>query len=118
MIILIALIGAALVCFYLFVQTKNDGWSFAAILLSFFTFIALLFWPINYYSEMANIQRFKETQKTYERIRAKDAKSLESAAIQVDIAAQNRWLTGLKYWNATIFDIFIPDEIEKLEPIK
>lgn len=73
--------------------------------------------PIERMATLAGIEQFKATQKTYEVARNKNV-DLEKAAIQLDVAEQNRWLAGKKYWNATVFDIWIHDEIETLSPIE
>lgn len=71
----------------------------------------------NYYVCKADILAFEETRLTYNRTREND-ENIEIAAIQLDIADNNRWLRRQQYWNETIFDIAIPDEIMKLEVIK
>lgn len=84
----------------------------------FLLFVSLFVLPLKYYSNIVEIRKFQETKATYERIRAKTPNSIESAAIQIDIAKMNRWLVGIQYWNKTIFDVYISDEVEKLKPIE
>lgn len=82
--------------------------------------VALIMLPCNYYGEKANIEKFKITKTTYEIARknlGKDAIA-ERAAIQMDIAGQNRWLAKTKYWNDTIFDIWFPDAVMDLKPLQ
>ncbi|KKN62413.1 hypothetical protein LCGC14_0512100 [marine sediment metagenome] len=71
----------------------------------------------SYYGCKSEILAFEETRLTYERARTNN-ENIEIAAIQLDIAEQNRWLRTQQYWNETIFDIAIPDEIMQLEVIK
>ena len=82
--------------------------------------IASITIPANYYGTKAEIEQFKSTQATYETARKNINSSTiaEVAAIQIDIAKQNRWLVGSQYWNNTIFDKWIPDEVIHLKPIK
>jgi len=53
---------------------------------------------------------------TLDNMRQKE--SIENAAIQIEIAKWNQWIAGKKYWNDTLFDIWIPDEIETIEFIR
>ena len=74
--------------------------------------------PMARIDNMAEIVSFKETYETYERARKK-GNELENAAIQLDIAECNRWLARKKYWNSLfIFDIYIQDEVDILDPIQ
>jgi len=66
----------------------------------------------------ACIAAFQSTNDTYTAARGSNYSDLELAAIQTDVAEMNRWLAKTKYFNATLFDIWIPDAIENLEPIK
>lgn len=86
-------------------------------------FIVLAVLPVAYYSTEAQIEQFKATKLTYETARQnalgaafKDA--IENAAMQMDIAKQNRWLANAQYWNETILDIWIPNEVMKLMPLQ
>lgn len=44
--------------------------------------------------------------------------SLENASIQLSIIERNQWLAKYKYWNKTIFDIWVLDEVDNLCEIK
>ena len=82
-------------------------------------FVALFALPINYYDYNARIQQFNSTKMTLEIARKNESISLlELAAIQQKVIEMNQWLASAKYYNQTIFDIWIPNAIEKLEPIK
>jgi len=77
----------------------------------------LIVWPLNYYFTTADIQRFNAVQETINRARERGA-VMESAAFQLEIASENKWLAAQKFWNSTTFDMCIPDEVERLEPIE
>ena len=73
--------------------------------------------PASYYGICGKIAEFEAARASYER--ARDSGNwVENAAIQSDIAERNGWLARKQYWNSTTLDIFIPDEIDNLEPIK
>lgn len=99
----------------------NDIFGIFIVLPAFICLIvAIIILPVNYYSEKANIEKFKITEQTYQvaRKNLKNNQIIENAAIQMDIAKQNRWLVRTQYWNNTIFDLWFPDQIEKLKPIQ
>lgn len=81
--------------------------------------ICLILIPIHRYEVSAGIQEFKSVEQTIEVARQNPDMKLESIAFQQKVAEKNEWLASKKYWNSTvIFDIWIPDEVEKMEPIK
>jgi len=79
-------------------------------------FASLICLPISYYGIKAEICEFRATQET---ILANQSKQiLERAAISQKIIEQNQWLAKNKYWNGTLFDIWIPDEITEMKPLR
>ena len=80
-------------------------------------FIYLLLIPIEYYSTIGKIKQFENVRSTIE-IARQDTGNIENAALKLEILKLNAWLTGLNYWNDTVFDIFIPDEVETVEYLK
>ncbi len=66
---------------------------------------------------ISEIQEFMATEQTLEQIRLDDL-TWEKAAIQTKVVEMNQWLARAKYWNGTMFDIYIPDRVMELEPIK
>jgi len=81
-----------------------------------FLFVALIVLPIERYSTHVRILEFKVARASIET--ARKSSTIENAAMQLKIIDENQWLTRKKYWNNTVFDIWIPDEIEKLDLIK
>ena len=73
--------------------------------------------PLIHSSIKSEILQFEETRATYEWAHAKDV-DMEIAAVQLNIAEYNRWLTNQQYWKNTIVGIFIPDKVMELKPIK
>jgi len=73
--------------------------------------------PLIHSSIKSEILQFEETRATYEWARAKGV-DMEIAAVQLNIADYNRWLTNQQYWKNTIVGIFIPDKVMELKPIK
>lgn len=79
--------------------------------------VALITLPTNFYTVKSQIEQFKITEITYKNARLNNI-LMENAAIQIDVATQNRWLVGQQYWNGTIFDIWIPNEIMDLKLLR
>ena len=73
--------------------------------------------PLIHSSIKSEILQFEEARATYEWARAEDV-DIEIAAVQLNIAEYNRWLTNQQYWKNTIVGIFIPDKVMELKPIK
>lgn len=78
----------------------------------------LIAWPISYYEAKVSIERYYAVKETIENSRLSEMDSIERAAIQNKITEVNADLAEMKYWNGTIFDWYIPDEVEELEPLK
>ena len=102
----------------------NDIFEFMGIMLTVMCgallFVALGALPVNYYGTKARIEQFQATRATYEVARKSYSQPsiTERAAILMDIADQNRWLKNAQYWNDTMFDIWIPDEVMNLKPLE
>lgn len=79
--------------------------------------VALLAVPVGRLSVHADIAKFSAVKETAVMARGAEH-DWELAAFQAEIASANRWLAGVKYWNSTAFDLWVPDEIENLEPIQ
>jgi len=79
--------------------------------------VALIFVYLSPFMIHANIVRFEATRQTIKMAR-ETGNDLEKAAIQHKIIEYNSWLASKVYWNETIFDIFIPDEVMQLKPLK
>lgn len=97
-----------------------NGFAFGAALFisSVLLVVSLIMLPINYYNVKAEIQSYYALKDTIEVSRENGNSEIERAALVQKIADNNTRLANLKYWNGTILDIFIPDEIENLDPLK
>jgi hypothetical protein len=81
-------------------------------------FIQLMCWPAYYYNDISSIQQYHAAKQTIAQARTTNTSELERAALTTKIIEVNSWLANAKYWNDSIFDIYIPDEVEELEPLK
>lgn len=79
--------------------------------------ISLICIPLLRMDTTSDIQKFNAIQMTIDNARINNAK-YETAAFQIKISEANQWLASTKYWNDSIFDIWIPDIIEDLQYIK
>ena len=92
-------------------------WQLAlGMVLIFPSILGLVSWPLSYYCELSNIQAFHSYRQTTETQRG-IMDGLEGAAYRSKVAEWNAWLRKSQYWNDTIFDPYIPDEVDELEPI-
>ena len=79
--------------------------------------VGLISLPISRMDTSAKIAEYKSVELTLEQAR-KDDNQMENVALQHKIIDSNKWLASQQYYNGTLFDIWIPDEILKLKPIK
>jgi hypothetical protein len=47
-----------------------------------------------------------------------NGENIENAALQVKVAEVNATLARAQYWNGTVFDLWYPDAIEAVEPVR
>lgn len=80
-------------------------------------FTVLLVLPIFYYEKMAEINEYNALKTTVTEFRGQNH-NVERAAIILEVTKMNMKIANAKYWNDTIFDIYIPDEFAELELIK
>ena len=88
-----------------------------ALLCGFILFVALIGLPLIRMEHSAQIEQYKSVQKTVNQARG-DGRMLEKATIQNKVVEMNRWRASVQYWNGTVFDLWVPDEVERLEPIR
>lgn len=81
-------------------------------------FFALILLPANYYEVKGEIQEYYALEQTVNNARSGRINDIERAALASKIAETNMWLANIQYWNETIFDICIPDEVIKLDPLQ
>lgn len=118
MIIIMVLLFIGLVSgIYLCKYTEFDGFPLAVFsgLILFFSLIVL---PISISSYKGEIQQYYATKETITESRKNNVSEVERAALIKVIIDTNNEIASLRYWNNTIFDIYIPDEITKLEYLK
>ena len=77
--------------------------------------ITLLIVPLSYKGQVKKFEAFKQTIST---ARIEDISEIERAAILSKVAEWNEWVAETKYYNGTLFDLWIPDEAADLSPIR
>ncbi len=80
--------------------------------------ISLITLPLVRLNERANIETYHSFIETLNNTNINRLEDVEKALMRDKILEINSWLARSKYYNDTILDWFIPDEILKLEPIK
>lgn len=114
--ILLLVLGIALLCKNWYENTGTVG----AILATFsgiFLIIGLTSLTTNSIKVRGDINKFLATEITIEAAR-KTGIDIENTAIQHKIIESNQWLAKQQYLNSTIFELWIPDEVDKLKPIR
>lgn len=70
--------------------------------------------PASYYGHLSDIQRYEAFKVTIANARSNGASEAERTAILIQITKWNEDLASAKYWNKTVFDIWIPDQYAEL----
>lgn len=95
-------------------RTGNPDAGFFALISGIILIVALVILPIyrtGVHGEIAQFNSIKESL-------ASSDGEIESTAIRLKAVEANAWLADRKYWNDTLLEIYIPDEIMALEPIQ
>lgn len=103
---------------------ESDGYGgqeFAGTMVTVFGGVALaslLFTlPINrmgVHADLAEIEAMRDVANA-----ARDeGDGLEGATWRLRVSEANEKLANLRYWNGTVFDIWIPDAVESVEPLR
>lgn len=67
---------------------------------------------MEWHSKIVEIQAIKESRELH------GAPDIEAAAWRMQVAEVNAELASARYYNGTLFDIWIPDEVMAVEPIR
>lgn len=95
-----------------------DGLGIVSSIFGFVLVISLIILPFSYYSGKAEVQRYYALKETINQSRQVKGSDIERAALTKEIADYNKDLAEVKYWNNSIFDIYTPDELANLKPLK
>ena len=113
---LVFILGIALLC-----KGRNENSEVVGVILivcsGMFLVISLISLIINPMEVKSNINKFLATEAAIETAR-ENGVGVENAAIQHKIIESNQWLVKEQYYNSTMFGLWIPDEVDTLEPIR
>ncbi len=121
MLLIISIVLAVAVVVGIILEVKSitfGSGTILSLLCGLALFILIILWVVFYASNTSDIQKYYATKQTVEASRSKDIDLVERAALTQSIIEVNSWLSEIQYWNETIFDQAIPDEVMKLKPIK
>lgn len=116
MTILLVAAGAA-VLGWLLDDGYYGGWGVLAVCSAAVLVALVVTLPITHYSVHSQVARFHAVEVTAVAAR-EDGDGLEGAAFRAEIADANAWLASEQYWNGTLFDLWVPDVVDTLEPIR
>ena len=121
MIIIISLILLFIFGIVLGCKSRDENAVIIGIILAVFSgiflIVALVSLMTNTIEIKSDIHKFLITDTTIE-VARKAGTDIENAAIQHKIIESNQWLAKQQYYNSTVFGLWIPDEIDNLEPIR
>lgn len=119
---IILIVSAILIIVGVIISKKSEYasvWDFTGNIISIIFGIilvaTLITLPLSYYDTKAEVERYYAFKETIENSRSGNMSEFERAALINEIANYNKKLASVKYWNDTIFDIFIYDGLAELE---
>ena len=96
---------------------NNEGWILGCIVSGVVLGLFVLSVPLSQLDSMNSVIRFEAAMQTIEDART-SGDGLEGAAGRISVIDLNKWLASAQYWNDTVFDIWIHDSVDDLEPIR
>ena len=87
-------------------------------LAGFGVIIMLVILIVNHSTAGGTIAQYEIIKETIESSREKEMSEVERATLTQKIIGVNQEIAGYRYWNETNWDIFVPDELTKLEYLK
>ena len=89
------------------------------ILIGVTMFILIIALPVEYTTNLSNIQNFKAIRETVESQRLNELSDYERVGLTKNIIEANQWLRTKRFWNQyKLINPLIPEEVDKLEFIK
>lgn len=99
----------------------NNSFNFPGSLMIFVGGAMLLLsatiFPLAHLDIKSQIMEYQAVKATLIEAR-KDNANIENAAMQLKIIEINQWIASVQFYNKTIFEIWIPDEVNELEFLK
>jgi hypothetical protein len=92
------------------------GWIFLSAISGAILLSSLVLCPISHMDMRDNIVKYHAIKETINQSRQNDG--IERAALVNQISIINATIASYQYWNNTLLDIYIPDEVMELEMLK
>ena len=99
---------------YQMFEDWGEGGFMVSIISGILLIVCLISIPLQRIDIESNIAEYLATKETIETARQK-GNNFENAALQQKIIDQNKWLASVQYYNSTIFDLWIPDQVMQLK---
>ena len=90
-----------------------------SIIIGVTIFILIISLPVEYTTNLSNIQNFKAIRETVESQRLNELSDYERVGLTENIIEANQWLRKKRFWNQyKLINPLIPEEVDELEFIK
>jgi len=80
--------------------------------------VLLIAFPIERMKAKRLMREVATTQETIDEARKDSFGNVERMALTRDMISLNKEIANAKYWNNTVWDIWIPDYVEQIEMLK
>lgn len=116
--IVIVLIVLTVIGFYGEDNFYSGWWFVVGMTALIFLVIALFLWGIIYLDNYMTIVEYHSVEQVIEDSRDEKINDFEKISLRSKITDINVWLKKSQYWNETILDRTVPDEIMELAPLR
>lgn len=122
MTILLSLFAVSLACFVIAQRIKYSSeldvpFLIVGVITAITFFLFLIAVPLERMDTLAGMAKVEATRIAFEESR-KSGDNVERYTRLDEIISVNQWLAKEKYYNNSAFDLWVPDEIESIQPIK
>lgn len=92
----------------------------APVISAILLLVALIALPVSRMEIKQDIRHYQALMETLKESRsiADVSHGVERAAIITQVAEKNAWVKDMQYWNNSPFDVWIPDTVDTLQPLK
>ena len=89
-----------------------------SVIVGLFWVVVMIALFLNPYSVKGEIAQYEAVKTSIENARATDITDIERVALTQKIIETNKWLAQVQYDNQNLWAVFIPDEVDALEPLR
>jgi hypothetical protein len=99
------------------IKGSNSSSEIGIFVFSIVLFVAIVSFPLNYYDTGVSIAKFNATKQTVASFR-KNGDNFEKVALQIKVIESNQWLAKVQFLRGGLLKMWIPKQVDWMEPIE